>query len=776
MRGGAAAAARSAQRRSQSRVSGLSALNSLSSEQLHRLVEAATVAATIAEEQEELASRTRYYDGPADEPVGGADAAGAGARAVSEEDEEDDEDEGCLDRWCVCVPSKRHAAVRELFWYVIFLAVFMSLVLTRAGLHGFSTRFDLVSAAQNQFTPSEPLFDAHGNRFEFEQLALMSDVWGWLEGPFTDRLSALTVDRSGASPVTGEAATYFERSVVIGNVLLHQRRGKLAGCDLTLGLVGDDSCVPRVSVADESRDAYGDSLQFTYSAAPQASINSRLLHDHRGLPHGGFFHEIDMSLAGSSAASFTNATTDALRALRAAGWTDKQTLTLSVDFALLHPSTSLVTAVHIYFLVEGGVRPHAMYRVHRLFQYESDTDWVLFSLEVLTNLFVVKFLLEEAGELWTRRLAYFGDVSNYLDMLNLGLFVATIVLRGLADAASVELRDEIGAKTYVNLQPLAYTRDMTVAITAFNTVLTLLKVFKYLNSSPSMSQLARVLSRAAKSLGIFVIIFFLVFVAFSLGFYLAFSKLEAYSTVARASLTLFGIMLGDFSLRELRREHDVMAPLLFAFFVIIIVFVLFQMWSAIIIDSFTSQFDELKPEKRDPFAAELQDWARSVAGRFRRLVYGRKRARVAPAPRGGGPAAAAAAGKQAEIALERLGAADANKNNRLDINELEAAVSSKHATLFGAGLAAKAGGDAPTRSEIARDVMRRFDADGDGELDEEEMEALRADVRSRAIAARLERLSSAHGDTRERLRSLDARLSHVASLLEQLLASRSGGK
>lgn len=650
---------------------------------------------------------------------------------------------------CFCLPNKRHAAVREMFGYLVFLLVFTSLVLTRAGLHGFSTRFWLAETARNQFSNKDPIFADGNRRFVFAEVSTVEALWDWLENPFVDALATAADDGNGTA---GAVPVFYQRSAVLGDVLLHQKRARTVGCDLRLDLGGGDTtaaeCVPPSASIDESRDAFGPSLQFAYRARPpQASENSRLLRPQSPFPAGGFFERLNMSASGE--AGFRVALRARLAALREAGWIDEQTRAVFVDLTLLNPSTTFFTAVRHFFLVEasGGVTPQAFYRVHRFFQYENSVDWALFALEAVLYLFVLYFLCEELHEAWTMRLSYLASGWNLLDLLNIGLFVATLVLRTIGDFVAVDLRAALAdGERYVDFQPLAYTQNQALNCTAFNAVLCWIKVFKYLGASASMSQLTRVLSRAAKNLAIFALMFMIVYAGFAIGFYLGFStSAQEYSSLAASLLALFRTILGDFDFETLRTENTWLAPSMFALYVVLVGLILMAFFQALILDAYTRTCEEIEAAEKDEFAAQLHDWAASV-GRRIKSVFHRRRAKVAP---GVEPADQKSDGprlEQVEDAVQRLRSADANQDRKLDRGELEAAVGGAEAT----------------------DLLDRYDRNRDGALDDDELDKMSAELKSQALARAVRRLDRRNEEALRRSDAVERKLDEVLGLLARL--------
>merc|ERR1711970_1430804 len=96
-----------------------------------------------------------------------------------------------------------------------------------------------------------------------------------------------------------------------------------------------------------------------------------------------------------------------------------------------------------------------------------------------------------------------------------------------------------------------------------------LKLFKYISFNATMNQLSLTISRSAKDLGGFMIMFFIVFLAYSqLGFLIFGSQVRDFSKYRKCIYTLFRIILGDFNFHELEAANKVLGPIFFITYIL----------------------------------------------------------------------------------------------------------------------------------------------------------------------------------------------------------------
>lgn len=142
--------------------------------------------------------------------------------------------------------------------------------------------------------------------------------------------------------------------------------------------------------------------------------------------------------------------------------------------------------------------------------------------------------------------------------------------------------------------------------TAFNCVLTYMKMFKYLQFSTRLSQLTHTLTEASEDLAGFLFMFLLVFMAYAFSFHMAFGMdVASFRDFTNSYFTLFLIILGEFDFEELRLSNDLLGPLLFISYIVIVFLILFNMFLAIIGDAYV-RVKERTSAYEDPFMRNLR--------------------------------------------------------------------------------------------------------------------------------------------------------------------------
>lgn len=705
------------------------------------------------------------------------------------------EKEGMCARYCWFIPDSE--AVREMMLYIVFLVLFSVLLLARIDDRLYPSPFFFQQMATERFCPPGDVW-IEGEVYNFDDIQTVDDLWQWLEIPFVESLHPYVHNHTGDDFLRrdtgewGEGAQmfnyYFSHVSLIGDIRIIRKRVETESCDMSPdlgeafeqwiptqpnngGAIGSRKCIPKFKEDVESCASYGPNNTFKFSGDPQSEINSLIFRpDGAVYGSGGFSEYINIPPNQGNWTDFRERTREKLSYLRQNDWIDEQTAIIFIDFNLFNPSTELFNCMRLSFQMttQGGIRPERVSRVHRIFVYETIEDWVFVSLEVIFYSLVLFYFGAEVQEMYQKRCAYLHEGWNYLDIVNIVFFVCTLTIRCLTDRAATEMKTAMasGDETYLDFQPIAYTLNGIKNLTAFNALLCWIKLFKYLGVSPNMSQLTRVLSRAWKHILIFLFMFFIVYFGFAKAFYLSFgTEVEGYKSIQDSFYSLFRMLLGDFDFENLQKKNSVLGPLLFVFYIFLVLMVLFNMFLAIINDAYAKTQEEMEDED-DPFARELQQYFVKVGAKFKN-IFGRKNS-VEPMSQynntaNGNTGCGDTEGNEivgAEALINSIKGGDLNNDNVVDKEELKN-VMAKRMSMKDAEM-------------VASDVMDKYDKDKDGELNEHELAQMSHDVKQKARDHDMSRVLALSQKNAAHMAQLDDKLDTIFVLLSQAFSDPEG--
>ena len=153
---------------------------------------------------------------------------------------------------------------------------------------------------------------------------------------------------------------------------------------------------------------------------------------------------------------------------------------------------------------------------------------------------------------------------------------------------------------YANFDFLSYWQVNFNNVMAIMVFFAWIKIFKYISFNKTMTQLSSTLSRCAKDLAGFAVMFFIVFLAFAqLGYLIFGTQVETFSTFSDSLFTLFRIILGDFDFVSLEQANRVLGPMFFILYVFFVFFVLINMFLAIINDTYAEVKESTANQKSE---------------------------------------------------------------------------------------------------------------------------------------------------------------------------------
>ena len=316
--------------------------------------------------------------------------------------------------------------------------------------------------------------------------------------------------------------------------------------------------------------------------------------DLRGFPYWG---AISLYSGGGYAANLGYEAVTAytvISDLHSNGWIDVQSRAAFVEFTVYNANTNLfgIVSAMIEFPSSSAAFTKVQYQAARFYLHLDGAQTVS---HVLVIFFMLYFLYREGRLVYKQRWAYFKGFWNWVETILVVSEFLTIVLF-LArlyevDRNLIQLREN--PNDYVPFQYAAGADAVLCYVLGILVFFYTLRFLRLLRFNKNFAVLGKTLARISGPISGFCLPFFFAFLAFGLFAFSVFgTELNDYSTFQMTMVTQFSMTLGDFDFEALVMANPLLGPLYFFGFVGMNVFILMNVFLAIINDSYAEVQEE----------------------------------------------------------------------------------------------------------------------------------------------------------------------------------------
>lgn len=454
----------------------------------------------------------------------------------------------------------------------------------------------------------------------FRSIKRVDEFWTYMTEVFPPQMFS----DQGAGPGVAYGTNYL-----VGAVRLRQVRVKPALCPVQKAFHSVlRNCYGRYSIGDEDRSPYGPGSRWTFRSCDElGSVCSQYAFLRR---YDGGGYVIDL-INGTS-----DGETARLIELRDMNWIDLQTRAVFIDFTMYNPSVNqfFVGQLTFEFLPSGGIIPGNKFRLIRLYRYEGASGTAQMVGEIAVVVFVLLFFIEEFVQMVlsckrkrrnnvlkgatgtiVQHVPYFSDAWNYVDWLNIIVFIAAFFCRWRVDSKFFALDVEPAELTrYFDFTAIVSWDSAEKILLACNAFLLWFKVFKFaVVFSPRMGMIAQVVGKALFPLLFFIVMFLFVLMGFAQAGAIAFgADVVGYDTIAQSIFTVLLSVLGQRDFDALRHSNRLVGPLYFFTFIVIVLFIAMSMFLAIVDSSYEEVAADMKQQKEPSVFTKALVWFSST--------------------------------------------------------------------------------------------------------------------------------------------------------------------
>lgn len=519
------------------------------------------------------------------------------------------------------VDEYKRRMFRDFFFYVLFIVIFLTIIFLGRDIRRV---YYVESALRDKFIEEEFLQNDSYIYKSFDDIGELSEFWQFMRGPFVGALASVNAFEQGY-------ILSFNR--IIGAPRIRQVRVR-DKCSLSAPLASFfEHCYPNYEYDLRSTEPFGPDVdQYLAQLSNSTAASNSTVVDQSKLRVWTFRENVAPPVYGWLSSyegdgfvvdlSYNSDVSRALIAeLEASDWVDAQTraviVTVNVYNANINSFTTITMVVEID--ASGGFSPWSYFRSFRADNYLDGDDKARLVLEVLFLAGLIGWIGYTLQQLfWIKRrggsaLMWFTRPWwNLVDMLNKVMLLSFVCVY-LAHTLRLtwfrhRITDLDQTSDFSELEDLGWSAEQMYYLIAANIFIGTLTIFKFLSVNLRMSMLWRTLMKASGDLLAFIIFFFIMFIGFVFTGNLLFgTALSNFRTVGRSFLTCFQMLLGEFTYEEMEeRGNRVLAPIYFGLFMVLVFFVLVNMFVAIVTDSYAIVHEQVAQTDSIGTALRLQ--------------------------------------------------------------------------------------------------------------------------------------------------------------------------
>ncbi|NXJ87642.1 PK2L2 protein, partial [Corythaixoides concolor] len=468
------------------------------------------------------------------------------------------------------------SSLRELVLYIVFLT---DLCILAFGMVS-TDMYYLNKVMSHLFL--EP--SSEDNRSGFRSIGSRADFWRFAEGPLLDGLYWEKWYNNKTLTLQNNNSHIYYENLLLGVARIRQLKVRNNTCSIYPYFhTFLEDCYSEYRYRAEDRSDFGLRNESEWKYTSASSLSPWYWGSIGLYSSGGYMFTLPKSKQES---------VEKLMFLRQNSWFTRGTRVVFIDFSTYNANVNLFCIIRLVveFPATGGALTSSQIYSLKLLRYITYYDYFLAFCEITFCLFIITFIIQETTKIAKLKKEYFRRAWNWLDLLLLVVSILAIAFNIYRTVKVSLLMEKLlsDAHVYPDFYFLAFWQVLYNNMIAVNIFFAWIKIFKYVSFNKTMTQLSSTLSRCAKDIIGFAIMFFIVFFAYAqLGHLVFGSQVEEFSTFQNCIFTQFRIVLGDFNFETVEAADRILGPIYFITFVFFVFFVLLNMFLAIINDTYS---------------------------------------------------------------------------------------------------------------------------------------------------------------------------------------------
>ena len=272
-------------------------------------------------------------------------------------------------------------------------------------------------------------------------------------------------------------------------------------------------------------------------------------------------------------------------------WIDRQTRAVILEFTVYNPNIDLFafTSLMAEFSETAGVVHTENIQVLRAHTMGALSAFLYFCKAILVIYMIVNLGMIIHRVVKIDGLAYFKDMKNVMDLVILGITMASCIfyiMRSLQLSEILQTLKDENYKKYAPFARVATVDDSYKYCVAFVNGLVIMKLIMLLKLIKRIGALSRTLTHSAGALASFFVIFIIFMIAFGLSMHKVYvSGIELYSSITNTLWGMLSISLGSFDVEVMLEQNYWMTFFFFPVYMVLMNWIMLNILVTIIMDS-----------------------------------------------------------------------------------------------------------------------------------------------------------------------------------------------
>ncbi|XP_070579640.1 polycystin-1-like [Ptychodera flava] len=488
---------------------------------------------------------------------------------------------------------KMHSVLKEIFLYMIYLYVLMIITYGTRDTSAYLVR----KSVYNTFA-----YASHNGKRSLKSVTSREYYWHYMKTVFVPSIYASPLS-NGQPDNVGLSGKYIADggSILIGQVRLRQLRVLPDSCIIHEIMTNDVKyCRDDYGVVAEDVDDHeerwmpvNESALPDYTRPEMAVWQYRSWWDSDSYPYyasfgvysgGGYIAELGLTLEQSMAM---------IEYLQENMWIDQHTRGIMLEYTVYNPPSNVfvVSFCTVEFIPTGGALPHIKFQTITVDRYSGPWMYIVMAGEAAFALFLLFFMYREGKSLKALKKKYFKDFWSYMEIITISLALTCVVCymyRMLVGRLLIsDHKDDRNA--FVSFQYVCYWDDIYGTCVGVLLWVATIKFLKLLRFNRRMLMLSMTIKAFGYEVFLFMIVFGVIFFAFASFAFLMFGNaLLEFSTFIVTIESLFSTLLGKFNFEDMVNANRILGPLFFFHYVLLVMFILLNMFLSIINEGFSA--------------------------------------------------------------------------------------------------------------------------------------------------------------------------------------------